>query len=301
MKVVGIIVSRNGSTRVPGKALLEFAGQPLLWHMIRIAKQINSLQSICLATSTLDSDDALVQVALAEGVEVYRGDPEKVLDRVYGAAEFSNADAIVYIGGDCPLLDPIVISDAIEKYKMLNCDYLNNYDPPTFPDGLDINIISFRALKIAFEKAIAPSQRIHAFSYLTFHCSDFFINNFAFENNLIEHIAEYHWSLDYPEDIDFIKLIYGKLYNFQNIITINEILNLLESNNEAKNYNKSLMKPKVKHAFFSSIGIMNDITNDIKFLSNIALEAIKNEDFVTAELNFREITNIASKLSNFSK
>ena len=297
MKVVGIIVSRNGSTRIPGKAVLEFANHPLLWHIIRIAKQIKGLDTICLATSTLEADDILVNIAKKENIKIFRGDAEKVLDRVYGAADYLNADAIVYIGGDCPLLDPFIISTAIEYFKELNCDYLNNYDPPTFPEGLDINILSFKALKKAFENAIAPSQRIHAFSYLTFHSEEFTIRNFVLNNQLIDKISEFHWSLDYPEDIDFIKSIYHHLYNKYKIITINDIIKLLELNSEINEYNKHLMKPKVKHAFFTSIGIMSDINNDIVFLCKKALDPIKIADFFWAEICYKDIYNITNKLT----
>lgn len=300
MKIIAVIVARNGSTRVPGKSLIEFSGEPLIWHMIRIAKQIHGVSQVCLATSNLKIDDSLCNIAENENIEIYRGDPENVLDRVYNSSKELNADVVVYIGGDCPLLDPTIVSDAIDFFISSKIDYLNNYDPPTFPGGQDINIISFDALKKAYDNALAPSQRIHAFSYLTFHSNEFKIRNYNNTNYKNDELDMYHWSLDYKEDVGFISKVYKKLYEKSKFIKLDEVLNLIESNPEISKLNINLMKPRVKHSLFSSPGIMKDINNDILYLNKLAIKSVLKEDFKKAEKYYYEISAISKKLSNIS-
>jgi spore coat polysaccharide biosynthesis protein SpsF (cytidylyltransferase family) len=300
MRIVGIIVARNGSTRVPGKSMIRFMDQPMIWHIIQIAKKIGGLSEICLATSDLSKDDKLAELARQEGITVSRGDAEKVLDRVYAAAEKVKADAVVYIGGDCPFLDPAIVSDAVKVFIEQKCDYLNNYEPPTFPGGMDINVVSFSALQKAYLHALAPSQRIHAFSYLTFHSAEFIIKNYAISAEYSDNLSTYHWSLDYPEDVNFIHLVMQKLKEACSEATFQNMLSLIENDCEVKAMHTKLIKPNVSHAFFSSPGIMKDINADIVFLSENAIEAILSNRFSEAENYYREIANIASKLSTIS-
>jgi spore coat polysaccharide biosynthesis protein SpsF (cytidylyltransferase family) len=292
-RTVGLIVARGGSTRTPGKALLPLEGKPMLWHMIQIAREIRGLDALCLATTTLPADDALADVARAEGIPVHRGDPERVLDRIHPAALAERADAIVYIGGDCPLLDPDVVSRGIEVFHATGCDYLSNYSPPTYPGGLDVNVISMRALSDAFRNAVAPSQRIHAVSYLTFHPEQFTIGNIEHDRDL----STAHWSLDYPEDIEFIRAVYAQLYKPGRAIRMNEVLRLLEADEQVASIQRRLVKPKVSHAFFSSPGMMKDITSDIEALCALAKDAIGRGALAEAQRLFREVYCIARVLS----
>lgn len=295
-RVIGIIVARTGSTRVPGKVLLDISGRPLIWHMIRIAKQVKGLDAVWLATTTLEQDDVLVQLAQDQGISVSRGDAENVLDRLYAAAKASKADVIVYIGGDCPLLDPSLVSAALADFHASNCDYLCNYEPPTYPGGQDINIISSSALTVAYERASAKSQRIHPFSYLTFHPEDFSIKNFAQDNDL----SAYHWSIDYTEDVEFVRLVYRHIYDGKSNIRMMDVLALIEREAEVGDYHARLVKPKVSHAFFSSPGIMKDIIADIINLTDTAIAAIGENKFYKAEKYFREIALITTKLSRLN-
>ncbi len=301
MKVLGIIVARSGSSRVPGKSLIKINNEPVLKHIIDISKNINGLNEICLATTNLSSDDDLEIIARNENINVYRGHSENVLDRIYNTAKYFEADIIVYIGGDCPLLDPNIVSQALNYFINIKCDYLNNYDNPTLPGGYDINIISFKALENAFLNAIAPSQRVHAFSYLTFHPNFFNIQQFQYDIELVNYtdISTFHWSLDYPEDIEFIKAVYEKCYENGRIMTFDKILKIVENDVILKKLNNQLIKSKVKHAFFSSIGIMNDLINDISFLNNkLKVEINHKNNFDTINYFLNEIYLITKKMTN---
>jgi spore coat polysaccharide biosynthesis protein SpsF len=292
-RTVGLIVARGGSTRTPGKALLPVEGKPVLWHMIQIAREIRGLDSLALATTTLSTDDALAEVARGEDIAVHRGDPERVLDRIHQAAVAERADAIVYIGGDCPLLDPDVVSRGIDMFHASGCDYLSNYAPPTFPGGLDVNVITMGALDEAYTRAVAPSQRVHAFSYLTFHPEQFTVGNIEHDRDL----STAHWSLDYPEDVEFIRAVYARLYDRSRAIRMNDVLRLLESDEAVAAIQRRLVKPKVSHAFFSSPGMMKDITSDIESLCVSAKEAIARGALADAQRLFREVYCIARVLS----
>lgn len=296
MKVVGYIVSRSGSTRVPGKALLDINGAPMIARVIDISKKVIGLNEVCLATTDLLTDDVLGQIAQKKGISVYRGDPENVLDRLYHAALEARADVIVYIGGDCPLLDPSLVDIAIRKFIKEGCDYLCNYDPPTYPGGYDINIISFDALSDAYHNAIAPSQRVHAFSYLTFHPENFKICNFA---NSVDY-SQFHWSVDYPGDIELARAI-CKITDDRKIeISFDNLIEITRDNPEIHALNKELIKPKVTHAFFSSPSMMKDITSDMEYLSRMAVNRVNFGEYLEAQKYYREIEGIAKKLSVLS-
>ncbi len=292
-RIIGLIVARTGSTRVPGKALIDIKGRAVLAHVIRLCKRIDGLAGLCLTTSTLPQDDPLVAIAEAEGIPIFRGDPELVLDRVYGAGLAHNADAIVYLGGDCPLMDPDVVTTAIAEFRATGCDYINNYDPPTFPMGLDVNVISMAALRIAFDRAIAPSQRIHPFSYLTFHPDDFSLRNFAQSPDL----GTYHWALDYPEDLAFIRLVYDRLFTEDYAFRQQDVLDLIARDPEVAKVHATLIKPQMDHAFFSSPGMMRDFHADIITLCNGAASRLAEADYAGAVERYAEIYFLTKKLS----
>jgi spore coat polysaccharide biosynthesis protein SpsF len=302
MKVLGIIVARAGSTRVPGKSLIKIKEEPVLKHIIDISKNISGIDQICLSTTDLSNDDDLVNIAENEHIGFFRGDSEKVLDRIYYTAKYFNADVIVYIGGDCPLLDPLIVSKALSSFIELKCDYLNNYDNPTLPGGYDINIISFKSLEYAYNKAIAPSQRVHAFSYLTFHPDLFNIQQFYYHIPAIMNeidVSTFHWSLDYMEDVEFIKKIYDKCYVKGEIMTFDKLFFSIKNDVLLNDLNRQQQKPKVSHAFFSSISIMNDLVNDITFLNNeLKFEINQKKEFLSINNLLNEIYLITKKMTN---
>lgn len=292
INIVAMVVARTGSTRVPGKALLSLSGHPVLWHVIRIAKKIRGVSDICLTTTDLLGDDPIAELAVEAKVKCYRGNAENVLDRLHGAADFMKADAIVYIGGDCPLLDPEVISNAIDNYLMFPCDYLNNYNPPTFPEGFDINIVARSALDIAWKNAVAPSQRIHPFTYLTMHPHEFKIRNYEMSPDLSSH----HWSLDFQEDIELIRMAYASIYDKGVEMTLENILNLISRDSAFANIDTALATKNVAHAFWNSPGMVRDMHNDIVALTQIAHEAHLNSDIPRAQLCYSEIKHIVKLL-----
>ncbi len=296
-RVVGILVARMGSSRVPGKSLADLCGKPVLWHVIEIAKRIQGISELCLATTDQKSDEPLLGVARECGIRSYRGDAEKVLDRVHGAATEMNAEVLIEIGGDCPLLDPQVVEDALQTFHQKGYDYLCNYEPPTYPEGMDINILKMAALTQAYKKALAPSQRVHPFSYLTRHPTQFNLGNIEMSPNLSTH----HWSLDFPEDMDFIRAVYEKLYKPDSVIRLAQIVELIQADGRIGAMDQKLRRPQALHAFWNSPGIVRDMHSDVAALSLMAQEAALMGDHARAGLCYDEMKSIVGELDRQAK
>ncbi|MEK6647284.1 MAG: glycosyltransferase family protein [Candidatus Firestonebacteria bacterium] len=203
MKIVAIIQARMGSTRLPGKMLLNIAGKPTIqhvWERIRLSKMIDE---IVLATGKDQDNDSLANWAEYNKVNFYRGSENDVLDRYYNAAKEAAADAVVRITGDCPLLDFQIVDKVVEEFQRGDYDYVSNTHPPTFPDGLDVEVFSFAALKKAWTEARLKSEREHVTPYLWKHPEKFKLKNVIHSPDL----SDLRWTLDTKEDLEFIKLI----------------------------------------------------------------------------------------------
>src|SRR3989338_7348983 len=145
--VNAIIEARMGSTRLPGKTLLPIVGKPaigLLIERLRIAKKINE---IILATTINPEDDAIEKFCNENNTKCFRGSSEDVLNRVYSAAKIYDADIIVEVTGDCPLLDPWLIDECIDIFLMEDYDYLSNFIEQSYPPGIDVQIFTFKVLE----------------------------------------------------------------------------------------------------------------------------------------------------------
>ena len=164
--IIAIIQARMGSTRLPGKVLKKVLGKPLLEHLIARVKRSRSIDKIIVATTTRREDVALARLARSLGVGAYRGSVEDVLDRYYQAARTVKAETIVRITGDCPVMDPEIIDQCVDFYRRSRFDYVCNVNPPTFPDGMDVEVFSFAALQHAWQKAKKTSEREHVTPFM---------------------------------------------------------------------------------------------------------------------------------------
>lgn len=207
MTVVAIIQARMNSTRLPNKVLMPVLGRPLLSWMLDRVTLCKNLDEIVVATTTLAEDDAIEKLVRESGFSVYRGSENDVLDRYFQASNTleKSPAAIVRLTADCPLLDPIIVDSLISKYQDLEVDFLSNSEPlpSSWPDGMDLSVMSFDALREAWLNAEKPSEREH----VTFY---FWSNPKLFRCQRIEHepdLAHYRLTLDYPEDYDLIKTV----------------------------------------------------------------------------------------------
>jgi spore coat polysaccharide biosynthesis protein SpsF (cytidylyltransferase family) len=223
-----------GSTRLPGKVMMEICGRPMLWHVIHRLRHAERLDSIVVATSEQMIDDEIEEFCRAEKVPCFRGSEKDVLDRYYQAAKWIGADVIVRITADCPLIDPEVVDSVVNKYLECECDYASNSELRTYPDGLDTEVFSFNALKRAWSEARMMSEREHVTPYIRNNKIIFTSADVFQERDL----STLRWTVDEPEDIEFVRNIYERLYRSDRVFLMDEVVNLLREDPKLLEINK---------------------------------------------------------------
>lgn len=238
--VVAIIQARMNSTRLPGKVLRLILGKPTLEHEILRVKRARHIDEIILVTTTKAADDPLVGLAKRLKIKFFRGSEEDVLDRYYRAAKLFRADHIIRITGDCPLIDPAVIDKVAGFYlrKKNKYDYVSNVHPPTFPDGMDVEVFSFKALASAWQEARLPSEREHVTPYIRKRPRKFRLANIVSTVKL----PPLRLTLDNPEDLVLIRKIFRYLYPRKRYFALSDVLSLFQKKPELKFINTRLMR-----------------------------------------------------------
>ena len=166
IRTVLITQARMGSTRLPGKVLMEVNNTPLLKiHLDRLSKAKN-VDKIIVATTIKGEDDIIEKIVSEWGYEVFRGSENDVLDRFYNAVKDINPEWIVRVTSDCPLIDPILVDKVIKVTQSENKDYGSNAIDETFPDGQDVEVFTFIALSKAWNEATKLSEREHVTPYI---------------------------------------------------------------------------------------------------------------------------------------
>jgi spore coat polysaccharide biosynthesis protein SpsF len=218
-----------GSKRLPGKVLLPLIEKPLLLRLIERIKAAEHIGVIVVATTNEMADDPIEKLCLEEDINCFRGHPLDLLDRHYQAGLFYNADAVVKIPSDVPLIDPKIIDRVlnfyIDNYKKY--DYISNLHPASYPDGNDVEVINFTALKKAWLMAKKPFEREHTTPFLWERPDQFRLANIEWETGL-NYAMSYRWTIDYPADYLFIKTVYDHLYCPHKNFSLEDILNLIK-------------------------------------------------------------------------
>lgn len=238
MKAAIIVQARTGSTRLPGKVLLKVLDKSMLEHLIERLMRAKASDKIIVATTTAQDDNKIVDLTAKMGVSAYQGSEEDVLDRFYQAALRFGLKDIVRITGDCPLMDPSVIDKGIECYFSSASDYASNVSERTYPDGEDVEVFSFNALRRAWKEAKLLPEREHVTLYIRKHPEKFKLTNFKNDIN----IADKRWTLDREEDFIFIKKVYEGLYPGNKYFGIEDIISFLEENSGLEEINKKWVK-----------------------------------------------------------
>lgn len=240
MKIVTIIQARRGSTRMPDKVLQPVLDQPVILRMIERVKKSKWIGELVIATTTEPEDDEIVGICEQNHIHCFRGHTTDLLDRHYKAALQYHADAVVKIPSDCPLIDPYIIDEALQYYisQYPNFDYVSNLHPATWPDGNDVEIVSFSALEKAWKEAKRPLEREHTTPYIWENPHLFRIGSVKW-NTGKDLSTTHRWTLDYQNDYDFIKRVYEELYPSNPNFTLQDILNLLDKNPSIAEINRS--------------------------------------------------------------
>jgi spore coat polysaccharide biosynthesis protein SpsF len=212
-----------GSTRLPGKVLMDLGGESVLARVVRRLRRADLIDEIVVATTISAADNAIVSECERLSVAVFRGQENDVLDRYYHAAHWMNADAIVRITSDCPLIDPEITDNTIRAFINCKPDYASNALQRTYPRGLDTEVISCDALTRAWQEARFFYQRAHVTPYIYENPNRFRIVAVRGESDY----SDLRWTLDTPEDLAFVRAIYERMDN-NDSFSWRDVLALLE-------------------------------------------------------------------------
>lgn len=231
--VVAILQARMSSSRLPGKVLSSILGQPMIERQIERIRQCQSLDRVIVATTEDPSDDVLADFCAGRGIPVFRGSLPDVLDRFYQASKEQNAEYVVRLTGDCPLADPAVIDSVVACCREGGFDYVNNCDPPTFPDGLDVEVIRYQVLVQVWQQAHLPSHREHVTLFIRQNPERFKIGKYQNTSDL----SGLRWTVDEVDDLELIRTIYAALYPDNPQFRMADVLTLLDQDTSLKTLN----------------------------------------------------------------
>ncbi len=254
MTIIAILQARVSSTRLPGKVLKPILGRPMLLRQIERIRRTRRIDRLVVATSSEPADDAIETLCAGNAVDCFRGSLDDVLDRFYRAAGRYGPEHVVRLTGDCPLTDPAIIDAVIEFYLSGNLDYASNTVSPTFPDGLDVEVFRFDCLAQAWREAVLPSQREHVTPFLHQQPERFKIGNLVHAEDL----SVLRWTVDEPEDFEFARSVYEKLYPVKPDFAMEDILALLEKYPNLRSINS---------AFERNEGLKKSLQADERFLT----------------------------------
>jgi spore coat polysaccharide biosynthesis protein SpsF (cytidylyltransferase family) len=209
-----------GSSRLHGKVLAEIGGTTMLERVIARASSARRIQRVVVATSRSEEDDRIEELCRSRGVAVFRGSEHDVLERYLGAAEEIDADPVVRLTADCPLLDPAVVDAVVARFERGDVDYAANINPPTFPDGLDAEVLSRAALERAAREARLSSEREHVTLYIRNHPEIFRLANVVHSPDL----SALRWTVDEPEDLELVRAVYsafgGRAFGMDDVLRL---------------------------------------------------------------------------------
>lgn len=235
MNVV-IVQARMGSSRLPGKIMMEACGKTMLEHMISRVKRSTKIDELIVATSTNKLDNVIEDWCEKHNILCFRGPEQDVLKRYKLANDTVHGDTIIRLGADSPLIDPKIIDDVLEVYEKNNYDFVSNLFPVegrTYPDGVNVEVFSSKILNEMDRDAKKPSEREHVTFYVWMQPERFKI----FRHDYPEDISNFRFNLDYLEDYCLIRTIYESLYYENNFFTLEDTINWLKQNPHILKFN----------------------------------------------------------------
>lgn len=240
-KVIAIIQARMGSTRLPSKVMKKICGKPIIAHIIERALQAKSLDQIVVATSTNDSDTPLYDYLSSNNITCIRGSELDVLSRYYEAATKINADVIVRLTGDNPLVDYNMIDSTVDYFNTSNMQYVSTIDVPEIvkpiPLGVGCEVFSYDLLQEAYQNADKPYEREHVTPYM-------YRDKVNLEKNISDDYS-FRLTVDTDEDFMCISIIYDLLYHGKHDFCTPEIIRCLIDNPEIPMINSNITQKKL--------------------------------------------------------
>jgi spore coat polysaccharide biosynthesis protein SpsF len=248
-KIIAIIQARMGSSRLPGKVLKEICGEPMLVWVLKRTSKAKLIKEIIVATTIDKSDDVIEKFCHVNHIACFRGSSADVLDRYYQAAKLHQADVIVRLTADCPLIEPELIDNTIAAFLGSFADFAANRLPPpyqrSYPIGLDVEVVSMAALERAWKESTALYEREHVMPYIYERKDQFRV--LIIENEV--NYGSYRWTVDTQEDLDFIQAVVKEL-GCRMDFSWKEVIELLEKCPELMKINA-----QVKHKSFTDVDL----------------------------------------------
>lgn len=265
MSTIAIIQARMSSSRLPGKVLRPLADKSVLQHIYDAANRISGVDKVVIATSNNQDDQAIVEWSETQGAECYMGDLNDVLLRFYDAAKAYDAKTVIRLTADCPLLDSHVAGEVLALFNHSHVDYCANIIPPTWPDGLDCEVMSFEALERAHKEAVSSEDREHVTRYIRRNRSLFSTRNMLCP---VPDIQTYRWTLDTEDDFTFLDAILSKCPEnpsyLQILYTIKKYPELAATNTQ-QSQSRAFVKSEEKRSFARSKALLEQAETIIPF------------------------------------
>jgi spore coat polysaccharide biosynthesis protein SpsF len=237
-KIVAIIEARYNSTRLPGKILMPILNQPMLVRVIQRLKLARTLDDIIVATTESPSDDAVVEAMNRAGAHTFRGSEDDVLDRVVKAAESVDADIILEITGDCPLIDPGLVDKLVGDFLVGGADFVSNILPHTTPRGTDVRVFRTSDLAEINRTSKDPADHEHVSLHFWEHLDRYTCRNV--EMDLPDVVAEIRLTVDTEEDLALVRAIYSGLYPSNPAFSLVDVLDFLNAQPELLELNRHI-------------------------------------------------------------
>tara|TARA_Y200000002_G_scaffold380898_1_gene393501 strand:- start:344 stop:1096 length:753 start_codon:yes stop_codon:yes gene_type:complete len=237
MKIVALVQARMSSSRLPNKVLLPLEGKTVLEHIYCRLTYSTMLTDIIVVTSNDKSDQSIVELCKKKNIKFFQGNLYDVLDRYYKAANHYNADAIVRITGDCPVIDPSIVDEVVNNY--LNGDFDFYSLSGEFPDGLDCQVFKYSALKKSWKEAKLASDREHVGTYIEKTCPKLFKIGGLVKFKKLSH---HRWTIDEKSDYIFLKELFSRLFKEDKPFLTKDILNLLSQEPELMKINNNITR-----------------------------------------------------------
>ncbi len=227
--ILAILQARMSSSRLPGKVLKTIVGKPVLALQLERLSRCKQIDKLIVATSIEASDEPIEKLCSKLKIECFRGDLADVLDRFYQLSNHQKAKHIVRLTGDCPLVDPRLVDQVINHHVNGKFDYTSNIYPRSYPDGLDVEIMTKATLDWLNKEATSQEDREHVTYFLEKRLLDDNLTNVAVGNvSQKRNLSSLRWTLDTPEDFELIERIYQALYKNNPTFTTNNILEYLK-------------------------------------------------------------------------
>jgi len=220
LPVLCVLQARMGSRRLPGKVLADVVGKPMILRQIERVRSSAVGDKIVIATSTDETDDVLAEALKGEGLEVFRGDLADVSSRFMGAMRMYEPHNVMRLTADCPLTDPAVITRVMEEHLSSAAEYTSNFVARTFPKGLDVEVFRAESFERLISLGLSDDEKEHVTLGFYLRPEDFTIRSVEQSPDR----SALRWTVDFEEDLEFVRQVYTKLYSHSELFTSEDIV-----------------------------------------------------------------------------